>query len=181
MTYYNLQDTPEYKKGATYEKIAQNIIKKYEKVDIIETCNNSDYDFKDSNGITYEIKNDSLSIKTKHFFITYKQQFKNNNYFTAAGISNSKSDFYMLRYGNEFYKIKTATLKMIIFNNMYIEDNKDNKETLYKHLEYNNTKDNKETLYKHLEYNNNRGDIIRGIRVPAVDIVKDSIIYLIED
>ena len=162
MTYYNLQDTPEYKKGATYEKIAQNIIKKYEKVDIIETCNNSDYDFKDSNNITYEVKNDSLSIKTKHFFITYKQQFKNNNYFTAAGISNSKSDYYMLRYGNEFYKIKTATLKMIIFNNMYIEDNKG-------------------ILYKHLEYNNNRGDIIRGIRVPAVDIVKDSIIYLIED
>ena len=162
MTYYNLQDTPEYKKGATYEQIAQNIIKKYEKVDIIETCNNSDYDFKDSNGITYEIKNDSLSIKTKHFFITFKQQFKNNNYFTAAGISNSKSDYYMLRYGNHFYKIKTATLKMIIFNNMYIEDNKG-------------------ILYKHLEYNNNRGDIIRGIRVPAVDIVKDSIIYLIDD
>ena len=114
--YFDLQKTPEYKKGATYEIKAQNIIKKYEKVDIIETCNNSDYDFKDSNNITYEVKNDSLSIKTKHFFITYKQQFKNNNYFTAAGISNSKSDFYMLRYGNEFYKIKTATLKMVIFN-----------------------------------------------------------------
>ena len=66
--YFDLQKTPEYKMGFEYEKIAQNIIKKYEKVDIIETCNNSDYDFKDSNGITYEVKNDSLSIKTKHFF-----------------------------------------------------------------------------------------------------------------
>ena len=69
-----------------------------------------------------KLKNDSLSIKTKHFFITYKQQFKNNNYFTAAGISNSKSDYYMLRYGNEFYKIKTAILKMIIFNNIFFDD-----------------------------------------------------------
>ena len=162
MIYYNLPDTPEYKKGATYEVKAQNIIKQFEKVDIIETCNNSDYDFKDSNGKTYEVKHDSLSIKTKHFFITYKQQFKNNNCFTAAGISNSKSDYYMLRYGSHFYKIKAATLKMTIFNNMYIEDNKD-------------------IPYKHLEYNNNRGDIIRGIRVPAADIEKYSIIYLIDD
>ena len=67
--YFDLQKTPEYKRGLEYEIIAQNIIKKYEKVDIIETCNNSDYDFKDSNCITYEIKNDSLSIKTKHFLL----------------------------------------------------------------------------------------------------------------
>ena len=68
MIYYNLQQTPEYKKGATYEIKAQTIIKQFEKVDIIETCNNSDYDFKDSNGKTYEVKNDTVAIKTKHFY-----------------------------------------------------------------------------------------------------------------
>ena len=66
--YFDLQKTPEYKKGATYEVKAQNIIKQFEKVDIIELCNNSDFDFKDSKNITYEVKNDSLSIKTNIFY-----------------------------------------------------------------------------------------------------------------
>ena len=53
---YNLHETKEYKKGFPYEIKAQNIIKQKEQVDIIETCNNSDYDFKDSNNISYEVK-----------------------------------------------------------------------------------------------------------------------------
>ena len=69
MVYYNLQDTAEYKKGLTYEIKAQNIIKQFEKVDIIETCDNSDFDFKDSNNKTYEIKNDTLSHKTNTFLL----------------------------------------------------------------------------------------------------------------
>ena len=151
MVYYNLPDTPEFKAGLEYEIKAQNIIKQFEKVDIIETCNNSDYDFKDSNGLTYEIKNDRLSHKTKHFFITYKQRIKNQ--FQPAGISTTKSYFYMLRYGDEFYKIKTAVLKMIIHDNKY----------------------------NHVQYDNNRGETIIGIRVPAVDIESHAIKYLIED
>ena len=164
--YFDLQKTPEYKTGLECEIKAQNIIRKFEKVEIIETCNNSDFDFKDSNGKTYEVKNDSLSIKTKHFFITFKQQFKNNNYFQPAGISNSKSDYYMLRYGNEFYKIKTAILKMIIFNNIFFDD--DDKEAPQKKYDY-------------IEYNNNRGDLIHGIRVPVIDIEAYVKKYLIED
>ena len=68
----------------------------------------------------------------------------------------------MLRYGSHFYKIKTATLKMVIFNNMFIDDKEAKK-------------------YDYIEYNNNRGDIIRGIRVPAIDIEAYSIKYFIED
>ena len=153
MVYYNLPDTSEYKKGLDYEIKAQNIIKQFEKVDILETCNNSDYDFKDSNNITYEIKNDTLSHKTKHFFITYKQQFKNKNHFQPAGISTTKGDYYMLRYGYQFYKIKTTILKMIIYDNKY----------------------------NYVQYDNNRGDTIIGIRVPAVDIDQFSVKYMIED
>jgi len=153
MVYYNLPDTPEYKAGLEYEIKAQNIIKKCEKVDIIEISNNSDYDFKDSNGLSYEIKNDRLSYKTKHFFITYKQQFKNKTEFQPAGITKTKSDYYMLRYGDEFYKIKTAVLKMIIHDNNY----------------------------NHVQCDNNIGETIIGIRVPAVDIAEYSINFLIED
>ena len=56
MVYFNLQEAPEYKRGLEYEIKAQHVIKKIEKVDIIETCNNSDYDFRDSNLKTYEVK-----------------------------------------------------------------------------------------------------------------------------
>ena len=59
----------------------------------------------------------------------------------------------MLRYGDEFYKIKTAVLKMIIHDNNY----------------------------NHVQYDNNRGETIIGIRVPAVDIEPHAIKYLIED
>ena len=67
MVFYNLTDTQEYKSGLDYEIKAHNIIKQFEKANIIETCNTADYDFKDSNGDTYEIKNDTISHKTTHF------------------------------------------------------------------------------------------------------------------
>jgi len=59
----------------------------------------------------------------------------------------------MLRYGEEFYKIKTAVLKMVIYDNNYIC----------------------------VECNNNRGETIIGIRVPVVDIEPHAVKYLIED
>ena len=71
---YNLQDTTEYKDiGYPAEIKAPEIIKNNENVEIIETCNNYMYDFKDSNNITYEIKNDITSNITNNFFITYAQ------------------------------------------------------------------------------------------------------------
>jgi len=152
MVYFNLQETAEYKRGLEYEIKAQNIIKKFEKVDIIVTCHNSDYDFKDSNNITYEVKNDAKSCITNNFFMTYKQKFNNKNEYQPAGISNSKSDFHMLRYGEYFYKIKTTILKMIIF----------------------------EHKYKDIYFDNNRGDTIVGLKIPVKDLEPYVIKYLIE-
>jgi hypothetical protein len=82
MKYYNLEDTHEYKNiGLPMEIQAQQIIKKALSVDIIETCNNSDYDFKDSNDNTYEIKADMKSHITNNFFITYGQKTMANTEF----------------------------------------------------------------------------------------------------
>ena len=120
MQYYNLQETPEYKNiGQPMEQIAQQIIKNAMSVDIIQTCNNSDYDFKDSNNITYEVKADTLSHKTNNFFITYGQKTLANTEFQPACISKSKADYHMLLYGDSFYKVKTEVIRHLIISSKY--------------------------------------------------------------
>ena len=115
-----MEDTYEYKEiGLPMEIMAQNIIKKAYGVDIIETCNNADFDFKDSNHITYEIKADRKSSSTDNFFITYGQKTLANTELQPAGISKSKADYHMLMYGESFYKIKTADIRLLIFKNTY--------------------------------------------------------------
>ena len=120
MAFYKMQDTYEYKEiGLPMEVMAQNIIKRAYGVQITETCNNADFDFKDSNNITYEIKADRRSISTHNFFITYAQQTLANSELQPAGISKSKADYHMLMYGESFYKIKTADIRLLIFKNAY--------------------------------------------------------------
>ena len=147
--FFKFTNRPEYISGFNFELLVHKIIKDNENINIIEICNNADYDFKDNNNITYEIKNDSRSIKTGNFFITFKQKFVNKNNYQLAGISVTKSDYYILRYGNKIYKIKTDILKEIINNN----------------------------FYNIVDYKNNRGDNIGGYLVPAVDIVTHCVIY----
>ena len=119
MAFYKMQDTYEYKEiGLPMEIMAQNIIRRAYGVQIIETCNNADFDFKDSNNITYEIKADRRSISTHNFFITYAQQTLANSELQPAGISKSKADYHMLMYGESFYKIKTADIRLFIFKNV---------------------------------------------------------------
>ena len=120
MQYYNLEDTHEYKNiGQPMEQIAQQIIKNAMNVDIIQTCKNSDYDFTDSNNITYEIKADRKSHITNNFFITYGQKTIANTEFQPACISKSKSDYHMLLCGDSFYKVKTDIIRFLIFTNDY--------------------------------------------------------------
>ena len=115
-----MEDTYEYKEiGLPMEIMAHNIIKRAYGVDIIETCNNADFDFKDSNHITYEIKADRRSISTNNFFIAYGQKTLANTELQPAGISKSKADYHMLMYGESFYKIKTADIRFLIFKNAY--------------------------------------------------------------
>ena len=48
MQFYRLENTAEFKRGSKDGTIAQERMKKTTHVNIIEICNNSDYDFKDS-------------------------------------------------------------------------------------------------------------------------------------
>ena len=115
---YNLQDTREYKDiGYPAEIKAREIIKNNENVEIIETCNNYMYDFKDSNNITYEIKNDITSNVTNNFFITYAQTNNKHEEYIPAGISRSIAVYYMILHNNKFYKIKREDILYLIISN----------------------------------------------------------------
>ena len=83
-------------------------------VSMIETCNNSDYDFKDSNNITYEVKTDGKSHLAHGFFIEYGQQTLANTDFQPSGISKSKADDYMMVYGESVYKSWTDSIRYLL-------------------------------------------------------------------
>ena len=68
------KDADEFKIDFKAEIIAQEFFKKAINVEIIETCNMLDYDFKDSENIIYEVKADGKSHLTKRFFIEYGQK-----------------------------------------------------------------------------------------------------------
>ena len=151
---YDIGSTSEYKVGRKYEELAQDIIKQANNVSIVleQTGGNFRhvlYDFKTSDDITYEVKADLQSYMYKNFFIAYEQRFADCQHFVPAGICKTKADYYLLLYGDCFYMIKTATLIEHILNNKYSIGG----------------------------YRNNRGNTIRGYKVPVTDLHKDSIIY----
>jgi hypothetical protein len=154
MPFYCLADTKEFKRGFKAEVVAQQIIKQAMHVDITETCDNSDYDFKDSNNITYEVKADGKSHLTRKFFIEYGQQTLANAEFQSSGISKSKADYYMITYGESFYKIKTDVIRYLMLLNLH---------------------------YNRVTYTTNRGEQTRGILVVEGDLKPHATIYKFED
>jgi hypothetical protein len=149
-------DTYAYKViGQPMEIIAQNVIKKADNVTIIETCNNSDYDFKDSNNITYEVKADQKSLLTGNFFIACMHKGLYDTEFQPSGISKSKSDYHLITYGESLYKIKTHTLRHMIM------------------LDY----ERRERRYLIKSYSNSRNETIKGILVKVEDIKAYARIY----
>ena len=150
MQWYSLADTHEYKNiGLPMEMRAQEIIRNAMNVDIIETCNNADYDFKDSNNTTYEVKADTRSHATGNFFITYGQKTLAYAEMQPAGISKSKADYYMMTYGNSFYKIRTDVIRFLAFSKEY----------------------QKRT------YTNKRNELIQGILVKVSDMKPYATVY----
>ena len=117
---------------------------------IIETCNTSDYDFKDSNNITYEVKADRKSHLTKRFFIEYGQQTLANTEFQPSGISESKADYFMITYGESFYNIKTDVIRYLILSKKH---------------------------YDRLTYNTNRKEQTMGILIVESDLKPRATIY----
>ena len=78
------------KENEKYEIIAQNKICLMNSVKIINVCNNSDYDFKTSDNLTFEVKCDHASNKTNNFYIEFA------GYNKPSGISISKANYYIL-------------------------------------------------------------------------------------
>ncbi len=65
-------------------KAQQKILSFYENKDTIaDTCSNYRYDFKLSNGDTYEIKFDRLACKTNNIFVEVIQPNKNSGLLTT--------------------------------------------------------------------------------------------------
>jgi hypothetical protein len=156
---FDVQKTQEYDNAKPYELIAQRIITHANNVQVIEdddTPGRPDYqkswfDFRTSDQITYEVKQDSRSINTGNFFIAGMQSFKNETYKAYCGICKTKADYYMLLFGNEFYKIDTDIIIDLLLTN----------------------------TYKVARYGNKRGDTIYGILLPVAHVKPFAEVYSI--
>ena len=93
-----------------YETISAERVCRRNNVKIIEICENADYDFKTDDNITYEVKADSMSLKTGNFFIEFL------GYGQPSGIDITKSSYYILTDTNIYYLIFTDKLKLLVEN-----------------------------------------------------------------
>ena len=93
-----------------YEEEAQRRICHLNNVQITETSKNSDYDFKTSDNLTYEVKADHIVLKTGNFFIEFM------GYKKPSGISISKANYHILTDTKYYFLISTDKLKQLIEN-----------------------------------------------------------------
>ena len=114
-TFYNAKVKPFLK----YEQEAGERIKKLDNVDIISFNNDNKYDFIDSNNIKYEVKFDGASNKTGNFYIEH------NGYGKPSGISTTEAQYYIITDGENYYLIKTETLKSLCAQYGVIRTTKD--------------------------------------------------------
>ena len=66
------------------------------------------YDFKTSDGLTYEVKADKSSLKYPNFFIEFLQNDK------ASGIETTQADYYIITNTKQYYLISVDDIKSII-------------------------------------------------------------------
>lgn len=85
------------------------------------------YDFKTSDGFTYEVKADNMSQATGNFFIELM------GYNKPSGLSITTADMHILVSGNEYYLMNTTELKRLINKNTFKVVSTHNKST-YGHL-----------------------------------------------
>ena len=88
-----------------YEIEAITRIKNKFNVELLKRCNTSKYDFKMSNKMRYEVKADLMSRRTGNFYIEYF------GYGKPTGLSVTKSDFYIITDGIDYYMIATEHLQ----------------------------------------------------------------------
>jgi hypothetical protein len=102
-----------------YEIEASERIKNKYNIDIKCWCDNSNYDFKTTNDIKYEVKCEPMALKTGNFFVEFWA------YGVASGISITKSNYYIITDTNKYYLIDTNKLKELC-QNANVKFTKDN-------------------------------------------------------
>ena len=102
------------------EKAIDRLIKYFDdSYYLTERCEDYKYDFKLSNGLSYEVKSDLLSIKTGNIYLENVSRGK------ESGIDKTKSNFYIIITSTddetlEYHMIDVKTLKLLIKKNLYL-------------------------------------------------------------
>ncbi len=103
-----------------YEIEASERIKAKYNVDIKKWCDNSNYDFKTTDNIKYEVKAEPASLKTHNCFIEYFA------YGMPSGISISKANYYIITDTINYYLIDINKLKQLCQKHNNIRKTRDN-------------------------------------------------------
>ena len=110
--------------GQHYERCVADLLKAFDKSITHCTFNdNSDYDIRDSNGVTYEVKADVKALKTGNFFVEYAS----HNETRLSGLSVTKANYHVLTDTINYYLISTEKLKSAVKSTFYhkLHDDKD--------------------------------------------------------
>jgi len=110
--------------GQKYEKLAQIAVIEWlnQGLEVIEERNDNLYDFKLSNGSTYEVKYDRMCSQTGNLYVETQSHSR------MAGLSVCQADYYIFAVGEfktKFYIIKTDELKQMIIDDKYFRIHSD--------------------------------------------------------
>ena len=84
-----------------YEIEAAKRIIKLNNVEVKKWCNNYKYDFKTSDNLKYEVKTESMSLKTGNFYTEFY------GYGKETGITTTKAIFYIISDTINYYLLET--------------------------------------------------------------------------
>ena len=146
---FDINEEPNYEFGRLYEKVAQVVICRTERVSVDHERHDYAYDFKTSDGLKYEVKANKDTKKWKTFYIELYQSILYENEwsdFKPSGLKTSKADYWILLHGKLFYKILQTDLISLILKN----------ESMYKRASAEPSKTNK----------------TNGVRVPTLHVLK---------
>ncbi len=93
-----------------YEIEASERIKAKYNIDVKKWCDNSNYDFKTTDNIKYEVKAEPASLKTCNYFVEF------HAYGVPSGISITKANYYIITNTIDYYLIDVNKLKELCEN-----------------------------------------------------------------
>jgi len=153
---YDITKESNYEFGRFYEKVAQSVISRTNKLSVDHERQDCLYDFQTCDGLKYEVKANKDTKKWKTFYIEMTQSIFDGytwSEYKPSGLKTAKADYWILLHGKLFYKITQTDLKVLILNN--------------------------ESKYKRSFSKPNATNKTTGIRVPTVDVAKLSQVFRI--